>query len=112
MPTALDAAVTFAPAGDVVVSALGALDRGGVVAINAIHLDHIPAFDYDLLWWERQIRSVANYTRADAREFLALASAIPIETEVREYPMERATAALADLKDGTTGGTAVLVVGS
>ena len=70
-PEPLDAAITFAPSGDVVVAALRALDRGGTVAINAIHLDRMPEFPYDLLWWERRICSVANVTRRDAREFLA-----------------------------------------
>jgi len=73
-PTELDRAITFAPSGKVVVNALAALRKGGVVAINAIHLDEMPAFDYDkLLWGERQVRSVANMTRQDARDFLALA---------------------------------------
>lgn len=109
IPEPLNAAVTFAPAGDVVVAALRALDRGGTVAINAIHLDRIPQFDYDLLWWERQIRSVANYTREDAREFLALATEIPITTAVDEYPLGEANIALDRLKGGETTGTAVLI---
>ena len=75
-PVPLDAAVTFAPVGDVVVAALSALDRGATVAINAIHLDRIPEFPYELLWWERTMRSVANVTRADAAEFLG---------RIREY---------------------------
>lgn len=109
IPAALDAAVTFAPVGDVVVAALGALDRGGIVAINAIHLDRIPEFDYDLLWWERQVRSVANYTREDAREFLALAAQIPISTSVEAHPLAEANLALARLRAGEAAGTAVLV---
>jgi propanol-preferring alcohol dehydrogenase len=109
MPRPLHAAVTFAPVGSVVVAALRALDRGGVVAINAIHLDRVPEFDYDLLWWERQIRSVANYTREDAAEFLALAAEIPIATAVEEYPLVEANTALARLKAGETTGTAVLI---
>ncbi|NNC91347.1 MAG: zinc-binding alcohol dehydrogenase family protein [Acidimicrobiia bacterium] len=109
IPEPLDAAVTFAPAGDVVVAALAAVDRGGVVAVNAIHLDHVPQFDYDLLWWEREIRSVANYTRADARDFLSIAAEIPIGTAVEEYPLAQANAALQDLKRGAIRGTAVLV---
>ncbi len=108
LPVRLDAAVTFAPVGSVVVRALAALDRGGTVAINAIHLDRIPAFDYDLLWGERVIRSVANYTRADAREFLALASEIPIRTEIEVLPLEGANIALGGLKAGRLAGTAVL----
>ena len=111
IPQPLDAAVTFAPAGDVVIAAVRALDRGGVVAINAIHLDRVPEFDYDLLWWERQLRSVANYTREDAREFLQLAAEIPLSTQVDEYPLIEANEALVALQRGTTRGTPVLTVG-
>ena len=100
-PTPLDAAVTFAPAGEVVVAALKAVDRGGTVAVNAIHLDRIPEFPYELLWWERSLRSVANFTRRDAREFLALATEIPIRTETEVYPLDAANEALADLAAGT-----------
>ncbi len=110
-PLPLDAAVTFAPVGDVVVAALRALDRGGVVAINAIHLDRIPEFSYDLLWWERQIRSVANFTRRDAQEFVDLAARIPIHTVADPYPLEEANTALLRLKEGRVSGAAVLVVG-
>ncbi|HEX3355166.1 MAG TPA: zinc-dependent alcohol dehydrogenase family protein, partial [Terriglobales bacterium] len=82
-PVELDRAVTFAPSGDVVVSALSSLRKGGVVAINAIHLDRIPAFDYDrLLWGERQLRSVTNMTRADARDFLQIAAEIELRPKV------------------------------
>ena len=109
MPERLDAAVTFAPVGDVVIAALQSLDRGGVVAINAIHLDRVPQFDYGLLWWERQLRSVANYTRNDAREFLQLAAEIPITTTVDTYPLAEANTALAGLEAPQRGGTAVLV---
>lgn len=109
-PVPLDAAVTFAPVGEVVISALRSLDRGGIVAINAIHLDRIPEFDYDLLWLERQIRSVANFTRADAKEFLALAVDIPIRTVVDPYPLDRVNQALTAVKDGSVNGTAVLTV--
>jgi len=109
-PVRLDAAVTFAPVGSVAVSALKALDRGGIVAINAIHLDEIPAFDYRHLWLERQIRSVANFTKADAREFLQLAADIPVTTLVQTYPLERANEALLDLREGRVAGAAVLVV--
>jgi alcohol dehydrogenase, propanol-preferring len=109
-PVPLDAAITFAPVGEVVVAALGALDRGGVVAVNAIHLDRIPEFSYDRLWWERQIRSVANVTRADVREFLALAAAIPIRTRTEVHPLEGADRALARLAAGRVGGSAVLAV--
>lgn len=108
-PVPLDAAVTFAPVGHVAIEALKAVDRGGTVAVNAIHLDHIPEFGYDLLWWERQLRSVANYTRADAAEFLALAAAIPIQTAPDEYPLTDANLALQRLREGEVSGTAVLV---
>jgi len=106
----LDAAVTFAPAGSVVVDALRNLDRGATVAINAIHLDRIPEFPYELLWWERAIRSVANVTRDDAREFLALAATIPIRTEIETLPLGDANEALRRLASGELSGTAVLVV--
>jgi len=110
-PVPLDAAVTFAPAGDVVVAALRALDRGGVVAINAIHLDRIPEFPYDLLWWERQIRSVANFTRRDAQDFVDLAARIPIHTLAEPYPLTEANTALLRLKEGRVAGAAVLHAG-
>jgi propanol-preferring alcohol dehydrogenase len=108
-PELLDAAVTFAPVGEVVVAALAALDRGGTVAINAIHLDRVPEFSYDKLWWERRIRSVANYTRNDAREFLQLAEQIPIHTSIDEYPLAAANTALGDLKAGQVSGAGVLL---
>jgi len=108
-PAPLHAAVTFAPVGSVVVAALQALDRGGTVAINAIHLDLFPAFDYDDLWWERSITSVANVTRRDAREFLALAEEIGIHTNPIPYPLEDAARALGELEAGVIGaGAAVL----
>jgi len=109
MPVLLDAAVTFAPVGSAVINALRALDRGGTVAINAIHLDGIPAFSYDDLWWERSITSVANVTRTDARDFLALAAEIGIVTSPSPYPLAEASRALADLEAGVIGaGAAVL----
>ncbi len=108
-PVALDAAVTFAPVGYVVVEALKSVARGGTVAINAIHLDRVPTFGYDLLWGERQIRSVANFTREDAAEFLALAAEIPIRTVPDIYPLGDANLALQRLKDGLVRGAAVLV---
>lgn len=108
-PAPLDAAVTFAPAGSVVVAALRALGRGGTVAINAIHLDGIPAFPYDDLWWERGLRSVANYTRRDAREFLGLAAAIPVRTEIEVLPLDDGPDALRRLAAGMLEATAVLV---
>jgi propanol-preferring alcohol dehydrogenase len=107
-PVALDAAVTFAPVGSVVVAALRAIRPGATVAINAIHLDEIPAFDYDLLWRERGLRSVANFTRRDAEEFLALAAEIPIRTVTDVRPLADANDALADLAAGRVGGAAVI----
>jgi alcohol dehydrogenase, propanol-preferring len=109
-PLPLDRAITFAPSGDVVVAALASLRKGGVVAINAIHLDRIPQFDYDsLLWGERQIRSVANVTRADARDFLLLASQIGLRPKVTVFPLEQANEALLALKNDAIDGAAVLV---
>ena len=109
-PVALDRAVTFAPSGDVVVSALSSLRKGGVVAINAIHLDRMPTFDYDkLLWGERQIRSVANMTREDGRDFLKLAEELRFAPEVTAFSLTDANAALQAVKDETENGSAVLV---
>ncbi len=107
-PEKLDAAVTFAPAGSVVVAALKALDRGGTVAINAIHLDRVPELDYADVWWERSLRSGANFTRKDAREFLALAASIPVRTEFETFPLEEANVALQKLSGGEIRGAAVL----
>lgn len=107
-PVPLDAAISFAPVGSVAVAALKALDRGGVVAINAIHLDRIPEFDYDDLWWERQLRSVANVTRADVAELIELAAAIPIRTHVEEFPLAGVNDALIALSAGDISGAAVL----
>jgi propanol-preferring alcohol dehydrogenase len=104
----LDAAITTAPSGDVVLAALRALDRGGIVAVNAIHLDRVPEFPYDWLWHERQLRSVANVTRADAREFMALAAEIPIRTRTQQFPLEGANDALRALAAGEVKGAAVL----
>jgi len=110
-PTALDRAITFAPSGDVVVAALGSLRKGGVVAINAIHLDRIPEFDYDtLLWGERQIRSVANMTRSDALDFLHLAAEIGLKPQVTAFPLEQANSALEAVKRDSINGAAVIVV--
>jgi alcohol dehydrogenase, propanol-preferring len=109
-PQPLDAAITFAPAGSVVVAALSALDRGAVVAINAIHLDEVPAFPYHLLWWERQVRSVANVTRRDVTEFLELAAAIPVQSHYEVYELSEANLALQRLKRGEVSGSAVLQV--
>jgi propanol-preferring alcohol dehydrogenase len=110
-PMALDRAVTFAPSGDVVIAALSSLRKGGVVAINAIHLDRMPQFDYDsLLWGERQIRSVANMTRADARDFLELAAEIGLRPKVTSFPLERADEALLAVKNDAIDGAAVIVL--
>jgi propanol-preferring alcohol dehydrogenase len=109
-PVQLDRAITFAPSGKVVVSALSSLRKGGVVAINAIHLDQMPAFDYDtLLWGERQIRSVANMTREDARDFLRIAHDLHIRPEVTVFPLEEANKALQAVKEETGHGSAVIV---
>ncbi|HTA40811.1 MAG TPA: hypothetical protein VK789_00110, partial [Bryobacteraceae bacterium] len=109
-PVALDRAITFAPSGDVVVSALSSLRKGGVVAINAIHLDRMPQFDYDrLLWGERQIRSVANMTRADARDFLALAGKIGIRPKATVFKLDQANEALAAIRNDAIDGAAVIV---
>jgi propanol-preferring alcohol dehydrogenase len=107
----LDAAVTFAPSGDVVIAALRCVVRGGTVAINAIHLDRMPEFSYDLLWLERGLRSVANFTRTDAREFLELAASIPIRTAIQTFPLEEGNDVLGRLASGDLEATAVLVVG-
>ncbi len=108
-PAPLDAAITFAPVGSVVISALRAIDRGGTVVVNAIHLDGIPAFSYDDLWWERSIRSVANVTRADAAEFLDLAAAIGIVSDVESHPLAAGNEALRRLEAGEIAGAAVLL---
>jgi alcohol dehydrogenase, propanol-preferring len=109
-PAKLDRAITFAPSGKVVVSALSALRKGGVVAINAIHLDEMPAFDYDkLLWGERQIRSVANMTRQDARDFLAIAHQLKIRPQVVVFPLHDANQALVAVKEETERGSSVIV---
>jgi propanol-preferring alcohol dehydrogenase len=110
-PVTLDRAVTFAPAGKVVVDALSSLRKGGVVAINAIHLDQMPAFDYDkLLWGERQIRSVANMTRDDARDFLKVATELKFRPKVTAFSLEDANKALQAVKDETEEGSAVIVL--
>jgi propanol-preferring alcohol dehydrogenase len=107
-PVPLDAAITFAPAGDVVIAALGAVDRGGTVVVNAIHLDRIPEFDYGLLWEERVLRSVANVTRRDVVDFLELAPQIPIVTSTSLYALSEVNNALQDLAEGRVRGAAVL----
>ena len=108
-PVELDRAITFAPAGDVVIAALSSLRKGGVVAINAIHLDRIPEFDYDrLLWGERQMRSVANMTRADAHDFVRIAAEIGLRPKVTVFPLERANEALQAVKSDAIDGAAVI----
>jgi propanol-preferring alcohol dehydrogenase len=109
-PVELDRAITFAPSGAVVVSALSSLRKGGVVAINAIHLDQMPAFDYDkLLWGERQIRSVANMTRADSRDFLKLAGEIGLKPRIKTFPLAQANEAVHAVKQETADGAVVIV---
>ncbi len=109
-PVELDRAVTFAPSGDVMIAALASLRKGGVVAINAIHLDRVPEFDYDrLLWGERQLRSVANATRADARDFLALAANIGLKPKVTVFSLDQANDALIALKNDAVDGAAVIM---
>ena len=106
----LDAAIIFAPDGALVPAALRALAPGGVVVCGGIHMSEIPAFDYDLLWHERSLRSVANLTRRDGEEFLALAPQVPVRTHVTSYPLERANEALDDLRHGRFTGAAVLTL--
>jgi propanol-preferring alcohol dehydrogenase len=111
-PEPLDAAIVFAPVGDLVPAALAAVAKGGTVVCAGIHMSDIPAFPYSLLWQERVVRSVANLTRQDGEEFLALAPRVPVRTVVTEYPLERANDALADLRAGRFTGAGVIVVGS
>lgn len=111
IPDQLDRAVTFAPSGDVVIAALQALRKGGVVAINAIHLDRIPSFDYDsLLWGERQIRSVTNMTRNDAREFLALAASLRIRAQTTVFTLAQINDAFRAIKKDQIDGAAVITM--
>jgi propanol-preferring alcohol dehydrogenase len=108
-PEELDGAIIFAPAGELVPQALKMLAPGGVVVCAGIHMSDIPSFPYEDLWQERMIRSVANLTRRDGHEFLALAPKVPIRTSVTTYPLEQAEQALADLRAGLFEGTAVVV---
>jgi alcohol dehydrogenase, propanol-preferring len=108
-PVELDSVIIFAPAGPLVPLGLGAVRKGGLVVCAGIHMSPIPSFDYDLLWGERVLRSVANLTRADGHDFLALAPEVPIHTEVEVYPLEAAREALERMKGGEVVGTAVLV---
>jgi len=109
-PEELDAVIVFAPAGELVPAALRHVRKGGSVVCAGIHMSDIPTFPYELLWGERVIRSVANLTRADGDEFLALAPTIPIRTEVETFPLEEANEALDRLRRGALRGAAVLVV--
>ena len=105
----LEAAVNFAPAGDLVPLALERLDRGGTLAINAIHMSPIPSFEYERLYGERTVRSVMNFTRRDAEEFLELAARIPVRAETEVFPLEEANEALLRIKRGEVRGAAVLL---
>src|ERR1700726_4443462 len=110
-PVELDRAITFTPSGDVVIAALGSLRKGGVVSINAIHLDRIPQFDYDrLLWGERQLRSVANMTRGDARDFLRVAREIGLRPKVTAFPLDQVNEALIAVKEDSIDGAAVITM--
>jgi alcohol dehydrogenase, propanol-preferring len=109
-PDELDAVVVFAPVGELVPAALRHVRKGGSVVCAGIHMSDIPTFPYELLWGERSIRSVANLTRADGDEFLALAPGIPVRTAVETFPLEEANAALDRLRRGKLQGSAVLVV--
>lgn len=109
-PKQLDAALIFAPVGTLVPQALRAVRKGGVVVCAGIHMSDIPSFPYADLWGERVLRSVANLTRRDGEEFLALAPQVPVQTEAHPYPLERANEALSDLRAGRFTGAAVIVV--
>ena len=107
-PEPLDAAILFAPAGELVPAALRAVERGGTVVCAGIHMSDIPAFPYRLLWGERIVRSVANLTRRDGEEFLELAARIPLVTHVEVFPLDRANDAIAAVREGRVNGAAVL----
>jgi propanol-preferring alcohol dehydrogenase len=109
-PEKLDAAIIFAPAGEIVPAALGALRKGGTLVLGGIHMSPIPSFDYDLLYQERVIRSVANNTRRDGEDFLRVAAEIPIRTHVQLFPLAEANRALNQLKNDAFSGAAVLRV--
>jgi alcohol dehydrogenase, propanol-preferring len=108
-PVKLNSAIIFAPVGDLVPQALRAVDKGGIVVCGGIHMSNIPSFPYEILWEERSICSVANLTRRDGEEFLALAPKVPVRTEVQTLPLEEANEALARLRSGRIQGAAVLV---
>ena len=107
----LDAAIIFAPAGELVPEALRALAPGGTVVCAGIHMSDIPSFPYEILWHERTVRSVANLTRLDGDEFLPLAEAVPVRTEIQTYPLADANGALDDIRHGRVRGSAVVVLG-
>jgi propanol-preferring alcohol dehydrogenase len=109
-PEPLDAAIIFAPAGELVPLALRAVVKGGIVVCGGIHMSDIPSFPYDILWGERVLCSVANLTRRDGEEFLALAPKIPVKTEIHTYPLEKANEALADLRSGRFPGAYVIKI--
>ena len=109
-PEELDAAIIFAPVGDLVPAALRAVAKGGRVVCAGIHMSDIPSFPYDILWGEREVRSVANLTRADGEAFLAVAPRVPLRSEVHPYPLADANRALDDLRSGRFTGAAVLQV--
>lgn len=109
-PEPLDAAIIFAPVGELVPTALRAVDKGGIVVCAGIHMSDIPSFPYSILWGERTVCSVANLTRSDGEEFLALAPQVPVQTEVHSYPLEKVNDALDDLRRGRFNGAAVIVV--
>jgi propanol-preferring alcohol dehydrogenase len=111
-PEPLDAAIIFAPAGELVPAALRAVAKGGVVVCGGIHMSEIPAFPYEILWGERVLRSVANLTRRDGEELLALAPEIPVRTEVETFPLAAANEALEALRRGRVRGAAVLEIGA
>ena len=108
-PEELDAAIIFAPAGELVPAALAAVAKGGTVVCAGIHISDIPSFPYELLWGERVLRSVANLTRRDGEEFLALAPRIPVRTQVEPFPLDRANEALAKLRAGDVRGALAVV---
>ena len=109
-PEPLDAAIIFAPVGALVVAALRATAKGGTVVCAGIHMSDIPTFPYDLLWGERVVRSVANLTRRDGEEFLAIAPEVPVRTTVETFPLSEANTALSRLREGRLTGAAVLTV--
>lgn len=109
-PVPLDAAIIFAPVGELVPAALINLARGGIVVLAGIYMTDIPSFPYEIIWGERSIKSVANLTRKDGEDFLKIAPEVPVESEVTPYPLEKTNEALNDLRDGNFTGAAVIVV--